>query len=329
MHPQHPADACASNQSAQRPPRPTLHGPGRPRVLDDGKRREICALIAGGCGLREAAKYVHCSVNTIRREAERNVDFAEQLRHSESYARLSPLRAMQAAMGTHWRAAAWFLERAFPEQFARPDAGAFGARKARELMKEVIDIVRAEVFDPFKSDRVEKRIRGAFEYYIRMACDQRKNSHSLRRAMQFFEDKNRVSGPLAEFGIPTPDFSDFTNPTRTSTSSPFSPPKKKRHPDSKPSKRDDPREPQSARRESPSDTPRRAPGYETNGATPPDSPTPMKRSTDPLPPTGSLADEFLKHVTKLERARAAKAKTLTPSSPPPSHADADPVHRMI
>jgi hypothetical protein len=91
--------------------------------------------------------------------------------------------------------------------------GAFGARQARELMNEVLSIIRAEMFDMFKSDRVEKRIRGAFEYHIRMACDQKRNSRSLRRAMEFFEDKNRVTGPLGDLGIPTPDFCDYTSRT--------------------------------------------------------------------------------------------------------------------
>src|SRR5437879_4909219 len=92
-----PNPAPASDNPRQ--PRPKLDGPGRPRVLDETKRREICALVAGGCGLREAAKYVRCSTNTIRREAERNPDFNDQLRRSEMYAQLSPLRAMQQAVG--------------------------------------------------------------------------------------------------------------------------------------------------------------------------------------------------------------------------------------
>src|SRR6476646_8849748 len=117
MHPD-PTAAQSPTPENPRPKRPKLYGPGRPRVLDDAKRREICALIAGGCSLRDAASYVNCSVCTIRREAERNPDFLQQIRHSEKHARLSPLRAMQQAMGTHWRAAAWFLERAFPDRFA-------------------------------------------------------------------------------------------------------------------------------------------------------------------------------------------------------------------
>src|SRR5689334_21034106 len=194
--------------TSQREPCPPRHNRrplGRPRSLDAAKRREVCAFVAGGCGIREAARYVRCSLATIRREAERDPDFDHQLRQSEAFARLSPLRAMQQAAQTHWRAAAWLLERAFPEQFGRRNPGMFGAREARELMKEILTMVRAEFCDPFKADDVERRLRGAFEYHIRTTCDELRDSRSLRAAMQFFEDKNRVSGPLADLGLPTPE----------------------------------------------------------------------------------------------------------------------------
>src|SRR3954462_9969607 len=132
---------------------------GRPAVLDDGKRREICALVAGDCGLREAAKYVRCSVSTIKRESSRNPAFADQLRDSQNYSQISPLRAMQHAASSDWRAAAWLLERAFPDRFARPEPGAFGARQARRLMDEVLGVVNSELLDPIKSAQIEKRIR--------------------------------------------------------------------------------------------------------------------------------------------------------------------------
>src|SRR5438270_8837533 len=102
MHAEPNTNSVAAPDTAS----PQTSNRGRPRALDDTKRREICALIAGGCGLREAARYVRCSTNTIRREADRNPEFHDQLRQSEAYAQLSPLRAMQQAVGTHWRAAA-------------------------------------------------------------------------------------------------------------------------------------------------------------------------------------------------------------------------------
>jgi hypothetical protein len=213
MHPEPSTDPIrAADELAPDPvqsEKPT--GPGRPRALDDVKRREICALVAGGCGLREAARYVRCNIYTIRREAERNAEFDEQLRRAETYAQLSPLRAMQAAVATHWRAAAWFLERTFPERFARPEPGAFGSRQARELLNEALSVISSEIADPFKFGRIEKRLRGTFEYYIRAACDRRRTSRSVRKAMKFFDDKNTASQPFSSFGITLPDFDALMN----------------------------------------------------------------------------------------------------------------------
>jgi len=186
-----------------RPPKPKHDRPGRPRALDDGKRREICALIAGGCTFQDAARYVRCSVNTIRREAERNPNFGEQLRQSENDAKLGPLRAMQHAAGTHWRAAAWLLERMFPEAFGRRPPGIFGATEARKLMKEVVTIIHEETTDPIRASSIAERVRASFEYHILKTCDEVRDSRTLQHAMQFFETKGTSTlladllGPLA------------------------------------------------------------------------------------------------------------------------------------
>ena len=70
---------------------------GPPRVIDDVKRREICALVSVGCGLETAANYVGCSPSTIRREALRNEKFHDRLRAAEIASQVEPLRAVRAA----------------------------------------------------------------------------------------------------------------------------------------------------------------------------------------------------------------------------------------
>ena len=47
-----------------------------------------CALVAAGCGLEWASRYVGCSARTVRREALRNEDFHEPLRRCELAAAL-------------------------------------------------------------------------------------------------------------------------------------------------------------------------------------------------------------------------------------------------
>jgi hypothetical protein len=208
----------AINPQSEIPANPTVPqsespkpGRGRPRVLDDVKRREVCALIAGGCSIQEAARYVRCSYKTIRREMKRDPAFHEHLRRSEMFAQLSPLRAMQQAAATHWRAAAWILERAYPDRFARRNA-TFGPKQARSLLSDILQIIRSEVLDQFQQDRIEKRLRVTFEYAIRAACDIERTGSDLRRAIKFFDEKDRLNDPLAPFGLSTPNLDELFRP---------------------------------------------------------------------------------------------------------------------
>ena len=155
------SDSHRNSQADDLTPNRDPLGRGRPRTLTDAKRREICALIAGGCGLQEAAKYLRCGINTIR-----------------------------------------------------PEAGVFGARQARQLFGKILNVVSSETSDPFKFERIEKRVRGTFEYYIRAACDRR-----------------RRADPLAALGITVPDFDTMlkpkpaaVNPNRRAPSAPTPPP---------------------------------------------------------------------------------------------------------
>ena len=85
-------------------------------------------------------------------------------------------------------------------------------------MNEALGVISSEISDPFKFGRIEKRLRGTFEYYIRAACDRRRTSRSVRQAMKFFDDKNAAPQPFSEFGITVPDFDTLMNASPTSSS---------------------------------------------------------------------------------------------------------------
>ena len=138
-----------------------MSDPGRPRVLDDTKRRDICTLIAAGCGMTEAARYIGCSVNTIRREIARNDDFKQKVRASELASQLESLRAMRKAAATHWRAAAWMLERTNPRRFAKPSLKSLRAEDIYSVMKEVIECAADEIKDGPTRHRVCRRLVAA------------------------------------------------------------------------------------------------------------------------------------------------------------------------
>jgi hypothetical protein len=191
-------------------------------VLDETKLREICALVSAGCEIREAARYVRCAPSTIRREAERNDEFRQRLDKAKMYADLRPLQAMQQAVGSHWRAAAWMLERTRPGRFARGDPRAVRPRQVRALANDLVDIIDREFIDPLQRDRIEKRVRAAIEYAIHDAGDVRRSGRNLRRAMQYFNEKEENRDPLDSFDFPAPELDPLAGmgmrpppPTRT------------------------------------------------------------------------------------------------------------------
>lgn len=127
---------------------------GRPHTLDDVKRGQVCALIAAGASLAAAARYVGCSTHTIRREGLRNEEFRKELRNAEVRAQLTPLQALQNAAKSHWRAAAWLLERTGPEKFDRRGAGVC---KPAEL-HAVVDAVIESAVDDIEDDQLREHI---------------------------------------------------------------------------------------------------------------------------------------------------------------------------
>jgi hypothetical protein len=190
------AAACGSLNSE-----PSTLNPGRRRgrlrLLDEVKRSEICALVAGGFSRCEAARYVACSAKTIQREAARNPDFQAKLLNSEMYAQMNPLRAIHQAAGTHWRAAAWILERAYPDRYGRRHQNALNAKEARQLYSEVERIISSEVRDPFQFKRIEKRLRVTFDYLMHAAGHSKRASRHIREAIALSEVKEQLNDPLA------------------------------------------------------------------------------------------------------------------------------------
>ncbi|MCI0333781.1 MAG: helix-turn-helix domain-containing protein [Planctomycetes bacterium] len=137
----------------QSPPKP-----GRPRALDEAKRREICALVTAGCGIEGAARYVGCAASTIRREALRNPQFSEQLRRADVGAELGPLQAIRRAAERYWRAGAWFLERTNPQRFAKQNVLLLKPEQLKHSFQLFTNILLDEARDPELRRRLLRRL---------------------------------------------------------------------------------------------------------------------------------------------------------------------------
>lgn len=130
---------------------------GRPQaLLDEAKQRELCAILAMGCSRRVAAEYVGCAVSTIRRQAQRNAAFRDRLARAEAHQEMAHVKhvADAAQEAKNWRAAAWLLERRYPERYAAPTARRLAARRVEEALDDVAEILRAVLDDAAKRQAV-------------------------------------------------------------------------------------------------------------------------------------------------------------------------------
>ena len=110
--------------------------------LDAAKKERICTLISVGISRRQAAAYVGCHHATITRSARRDAEFAAALWEAEAYSEVEPLSRIVNAGKRSWRAAAWLLERKFPERYSKieslrvrqPDSDLIEQRKKEQAL---------------------------------------------------------------------------------------------------------------------------------------------------------------------------------------------------
>lgn len=140
---------------------------GRPRVFDEKKRSSILTLVGVGFGLRDAARYAGCSVNTVRREMQRNEEFAHEVQSAEIRAQIGAVQKLREAASTHWRAAAWYLERTNPRRFARPSVRAFNSDEIQAVFDDVVSAAAEEIADPDLRSRICRRLMLAGAYAAR------------------------------------------------------------------------------------------------------------------------------------------------------------------
>jgi hypothetical protein len=127
-------------------------------ALDAEKRGHVVAILSVGCSLTVAAEYVGCSRSTIQRTAERDPKFAAELSKAKSNAELGLVRNIRnaAKKEQYWRAAAWALERGFPEKYARRGPDVITIEQIGLLLAKFSAIIIPAVPDRYRSDIAKK-----------------------------------------------------------------------------------------------------------------------------------------------------------------------------
>ena len=133
---------------------------GRPPILDEVKKREICAILTVGCTRAVAAQYVGCCTKTIRNTAQRDSEFALDLQRAETSDEIAHLANINRAAkeGRYWRAAAWALERKYPNRYAQRLPHTFTIDQVAQILAQFADVIVEEVSDAESRDGIMNRL---------------------------------------------------------------------------------------------------------------------------------------------------------------------------
>lgn len=117
------------------------------KLLDDVKKREICAILSVGCSRRTAARYVGCSPTTVRRETQCDPDFRKRIDRAIEQAEVTWMQRIQNAAKEekYWRAAAWALERCRPERYAARSPDAITVPQIVAMLSQLAEIIAEEI----------------------------------------------------------------------------------------------------------------------------------------------------------------------------------------
>ena len=121
------------------------HIRGRRRLLDEAKKARLCELVAQeGYSVEQAADSLDVSLRTVQRERRYDQDFDHEVRLALQQP-ADPLKLMEHASRTHWRAAAWLLERTNPEEFARKPVNMTSAKRVDAALRYLQEAALAAI----------------------------------------------------------------------------------------------------------------------------------------------------------------------------------------
>jgi transposase len=93
---------------------------GRPTKYTPDRAKRLIDAVRMGASYEIACNYAGISVDTLANWRKRYSDFSEQINEAEGAAAVGWLAKIEKAANDNvWQAAAWKLERRYPEQYGR------------------------------------------------------------------------------------------------------------------------------------------------------------------------------------------------------------------
>jgi hypothetical protein len=127
-------------------------------------------MIQSGCTHRHAAKSIGLDPATIRYACRNDPAFADRVQRAQQQRDMLAVRRIHNAGEKSWRAAAWLLERAVPDEFSfRSKKGDLSTYRGKRQMKDFVTNIVNKVL----LDCVESRKRSGLVRQASQAVDER------------------------------------------------------------------------------------------------------------------------------------------------------------
>ena len=124
--------------------------------IDETRQNEICAILSVGGTRRMAAQYIGCHERTIYKLARNDPNFAERLAKTELSPEVKFLKNIVDAASDkrYWRAAAWALERMYPNRY-HGKADLVSVDLVNEMTRHVVEAAMQHVPGVRRSKSIE------------------------------------------------------------------------------------------------------------------------------------------------------------------------------
>jgi hypothetical protein len=191
---------------------------GRPRTLTGEKQDELINRIGQGATVAEAAEIVGVSLRTVQREAKDNTQFGQDLQQALGSAPSDPYQLMLAAARTHWRAAAWMLERSDPERFGKRPPNSCRPEQMRDLASVLIEAA-LQFVSPDERELVDHHMQAVADKALEAILpNQRKCGLAIHRPTPLPNEghqRHAVRSPRDEEEVLSPKMCLATKPETT------------------------------------------------------------------------------------------------------------------
>jgi len=136
--------------------------------LDETRQNEICAILAVGGTRKMAAQYVGCHPRTIYKLVTKDSKFAERLARTELSPEIKFLKNISDAADDkkYWRAAAWALERIYPNRYAARKPGTITIDHIDEITRYIVDAAMKQVPDTRDPDKLRLELTQIAKQYL-------------------------------------------------------------------------------------------------------------------------------------------------------------------